>query len=121
MISFPMVIQYRGHGLVALSLLIGYTAQCIWKSISGSIIRYSSFCSLLHLFIYSSSVANVWWLIDLFGAVKPLVINLFEICQYILFLIRRQHFQQLIEAITNQFRRFFKFGFNSAIDFTIVF
>lgn len=68
-----MVIQYRGHGLVALSLLIGYTAQCIWKSISGSMIRYNSFCNLVHLFIYSSSVANVWRLTDLSGEVEPLV------------------------------------------------
>lgn len=77
--------------------------------------------NLKYFIAFQFLTANVWWLTDLFGAVKPLVINLFEICQYILFLIRRQHFQQLIEAITNQFRRFFKFGFNSAIDFTIVF
>ena len=32
-----------------------------------------------------------------------------------------QYFQQMIEVITNKFRRFFKFRFNSIIDFTIIF
>ena len=93
-----MVIQYRGHGLVALSLLIGYTAQCIWKSISGSIIRYSSFCSLLHLFIYSSSVANVQLTADLAVIFPKYSLFKFTFYQFQEFLFSHEPVEKILQS-----------------------